>query len=57
MEDSERGVREAAMAGLFGLTGRREPGYAPDGPADERAKAVAALRDWWEQTGPRFEFR
>ncbi|MCU0724286.1 MAG: tetratricopeptide repeat protein [Planctomycetes bacterium] len=57
MEDPDRGVREAAMAAVFGLTGRREPGYAPDGLAEHRAKAVAALREWWEQAGPRFEFR
>ncbi len=57
MEDPDRAVREAAWASLFGLTGRRPEGYEPDGPVEERARAVATLREWWANAGPAFDFR
>jgi len=43
-EDLE--VREEAFDGLFFLSGGIDFGFDPEGPPEERAKAVARWRDW-----------
>jgi HEAT repeat protein len=57
MRDKDRGVREAAWAGLFVLTGKRPEGFDPAGPEEERNAAVETLEQWWAEKEPVFEFR
>jgi spermidine synthase/tetratricopeptide (TPR) repeat protein len=56
MDDGDRGVREAAWAALFGLTGERPEGYEPDAPEEVRRAAVEELRAWWREVEPGWEF-
>ncbi len=57
MRDSDRGVREAAWAGLFVLTGKRPEGYDPAGSGEERNAALLPLEKWWKEKEPVFDFR
>ena len=45
LADADAGVRTAAWAALFQLTGRKD--FDPDAPAPEREAALEALRAWW----------
>jgi hypothetical protein len=44
------------MASLFGVCGKRQPGYDPGGPPEARAAALEELREWWAKVGPGWRF-
>lgn len=50
LDDNDARVRSAADRALFGVT-RKDMGYEPDKPLQDRMAAQAKWKEWWENTG------